>query len=236
MGDAHTSADGPDATHRKLETLAVGVAAILAATLLAQLVPVLDRASAWLAVGCALLASYWMSDLVSGVVHWAFDRVFDESTPWLGPNFVRPFREHHDDPMGITRHDFIELNGNTCIAVAPVLVVALVALDPVRAARSDSYEGTAAIFAVAFIAFFATWTVMTNQFHKWSHQVNPPRVARMLQRHHIVLSRVHHAAHHRPPFDTRYCITSGAMNGWVDRSGVLRRVESWIQAQRRRAK
>ncbi len=252
MRYAHMSADGQETTHRKLETLAVGVTALLVATLLAQLVPVLDRVSAWLAVGSALLVSYWVSDLVSGLVHWAFDRVFDETTPLLGPNFVRPFRAHHDDPNGIARHDFIELNGNTCIAVVPVLAATLVALDPAGAAYGTSYATsygatfgttfgttfatTASIFGVAFTAFFATWMVMTNQFHKWSHQVNPPRVARLLQRCHILLSRDHHAGHHHPPFDTRFCITSGAMNRWIDRSGVLLSAESWILAQRRRSK
>ena len=67
--------------------------------------------------GHGLLAA----DLVSGMVHWAGDTLCDEDTPVLGRHFIRPFREHHVDPKAITRHDFIETNGNNCIASMPVL-------------------------------------------------------------------------------------------------------------------
>ena len=66
-----------------------------------------------------------MADFLSGFVHWAGDTVGDESTPVFGPNFVKPFRYHHVDPEDITRHDFVETNGNNCIVVAPVLSLVL---------------------------------------------------------------------------------------------------------------
>ena len=161
-----------------------------------------------IAVGMLLAA-----DLGSGVAHWAFDRWGDESTPVIGPNLIRGFRLHHTDPLGITRHSFVEANGGTALGAIPVLVVALLS-SPVVAA---------CCFWLALFVFF------TNVIHGWAHG-NAPRLVGWLQRAGLLLPPEHHEAHHRSPHDCAYCITTGWFNPLLDRAGAWGRLERLITA------
>ena len=78
----------------------------------------------WWPIPLTMLA-YLASDFVSGFVHWLADTYGTEQTPFWGPKFVKNFREHHRDPKGITRHDFIETNGDNCLVCLPVLALGL---------------------------------------------------------------------------------------------------------------
>jgi len=160
-----------------------------------------------------------VSDFLSGFVHWAGDTVGDESTPVLGPNFVRPFRYHHVDPEDITKHDFVETNGNNCIVAAPVLITVLFLMP----------KTTGALFyTCVVIACTALFVFCTNQFHKWAHTKQPARWIRILQRAGLILSPEHHAVHHASPHDKYYCITVGWMNPLLDKIRFFRVCEAVI--------
>jgi len=157
----------------------------------------------WLVAG-AILAGLLVADMVSGVVHWAADNWGNPKWPILGPGFIQPFRNHHVDPTDISRHDFVELNGNNCIVSLPVFYVA--------GWMSDHLTPGYGLFASAFFLSLALWVFGTNQFHAWAHTENPPRLVRALQRTGMLLSPRHHDVHHVAPHARHYCITNGWMN------------------------
>lgn len=205
--------------HRALEIVSI----LLFAGTLIDLGIVVSRAArgpvVWLGVGAAALIGYLAADFISGVVHWAGDTVGDETLPLFGKNFVRPFRMHHLAPKDITRHDFVETNGNSCIVSAPVLLALLLFMP--RAAGFWFFAGLALLFTTFFV-------FCTNQFHKWAHADAPPRVVRWLQRAHVILSPSHHDVHHAAPHDEYYCITTGWMNPLLGRTRFFRRCEGLI--------
>ena len=173
----------------------------------------------WLRISCAVVGAYLISDFISGFVHWAGDTVGDENTPVFGANFVRPFRYHHVDPKDITRHDFVETNGNNCIVAAPVLVLVLLVMPK---APGPLFHTCVVVAGTAFFVF------CTNQFHMWAHTDSPGPWVRALQRAGLILSPEHHALHHAAPQDKCYCITVGWMNPLLDRLRFFRVCESAI--------
>ena len=149
------------------------------------------------------LGAYLSADFVSGLVHFLADNFGDEHTPLFGHTFIRAFREHHNDPLDITRHDFIETNGANCIVSLPVLI-------PVY--LWTPFESIWGWSLALFIGWLLFYIFLTNQFHKWAHMESPPLAILWLQRKKLILSRSHHQTHHIPPFDTYYCITAGWLN------------------------
>jgi len=147
----------------------------------------------------------WLaSDLLSGLLHWAFDSWGSVNTPLIGNAFIRPFREHHVDPQAMTRHDFVETHGASCLAALPFLAAA--SLVPL--------ETVASFFAQAFLLTLALSALATNQCHKWAHmdEDSTPAVVCWAQRRRLVLPRWHHQLHHTPPFDSHFCVSSGWLN------------------------
>jgi len=72
------------------------------------------------------------------------------------------------------------------------------------------------------------WVMFTNQIHKWAHTKNPPQWVIVLQKYKLFLSPQHHRIHHTPPFESQYCITTGWLNGLLNRINFFRVLETVI--------
>jgi ubiquitin-conjugating enzyme E2 variant len=210
-------------SHRAVEIISIlsvfGVLALFAI----RIGRTVTTAGDWVSLTIAALTGYLLADFISGVVHWAGDTIGDETTPFLGKNFVTPFRYHHVDPKDIALHDFIETNGNNCIVVLAPLLGAFLLLP-----RHTGYL----FFACTLMAFLSLFIVATNQFHKWAHSDTPPRAAVWLQRWGLILSPGHHDVHHARPHDRHYCITVGWMNPLLNRIRFFRGAEAVVAMYR----
>lgn len=199
----------------------------VAGVLLGDAVRLTVAGGPWWPAAAGALAGWIAADFLSGLAHWAADNFGSPATPWLGPTFILPFRNHHADPLEITRHGFVEANGATAILVAPIMLCIWWA---VPAAPGDGV--TAFGLALSLVVWPAI--LMTNQIHKWAHMAEPPRWVRPLQRVRLILSHDHHARHHTAPFDTYYCITTGWLNRPIETLGLFAGAQRLIEAASRR--
>jgi len=171
-------------------------------------------------IGLSLILSMILADLFSGLVHWGADSWGSLETPLLGKSIIRSFREHHLDPLAMTKHDFVEANGDSHLVVLiPLLFLAVTTIEQ---------GNNAQLFMVTFLSSAAFWVCFTNQFHKWSHAPKVPLWVHFLQECNIILSKKNHQVHHHNPFDRFYCITTGWLNPLLGSFGFWKRLESLI--------
>jgi len=168
----------------------------------------------------AVIAGLFLADFISGVVHWSADTWGSTDWPIVGQSLIRSFREHHVDQKAITRHDFIETNGNNCLISLPILF-------SLYFVHLDSASKATLFFFVLTISL-TSFIFLTNQFHKWSHEDKVPDIIQWLQKSHLILPKNHHDYHHVFPYTSNYCITNGWMNPLLSRVHFFPRLESMI--------
>jgi ubiquitin-conjugating enzyme E2 variant len=196
-------------SHRVFELVSVGTFIGFAAALARRVaVEAADRMSLSIAIliVALVLAAYAVADLASGIVHFLLDNFGSPDTPVIGQKFVKPFRDHHVDPMAMTQGDFIAVNADNVFVCLPVIVPAFYFLDTTQ----HPYAG---VFIIGLVA----GVIMTNQLHKWAHMPAVPRLVAAAQRHGVVLSKEHHSVHHSGAYDRNYCITWGHLDLLLNR-------------------
>lgn len=204
-----------------MEGGAIAAFALLFAVLAARVARSAQSWTDFALLALAVPAGLLLADFLSGCAHWFCDRFFEDDTPVLGPLLIAPFREHHRDPLAMTRHGFLELNGNSALALTPLLAMAWT-LSPAK-------SSAASLFAYALLLSSSLALLATNQIHRWAHDAHAPRAVRWLQRRGWILPPQHHERHHQPPHQRAYCITGGWLNAPLERIGWFARCESLLR-------
>ena len=216
--DKAALSEGYSPAVRRFEIASIVVYALVMAALAVRIAPRAFR-NPWLAMS-AFMLGFVLADFVSGFVHWAADTWGTPEWPVVGKALIRPFREHHVDQKEITRHDFVETNGNNCfVSIAPAVGAALL-----------PQSGAGWFFTSALMFSLCLAILGTNQFHKWAHMDSPPRLAGLLQRANLILPPEHHSLHHAAPYAKYYCITVGWLNEALFRLRFFQTLERMITA------
>lgn len=180
--------------------------------------------TAWWGLLLAVLAGLYVADLVSGLLHWAFDTWFNENIGFVR-RMVLQVREHHVYPNRIFdihfTHDAGTLSWIALILTAPVLAWATLV-----AGASSALSA----YAIVAASVFSVVLVFMLETHKCGHRPRNPAAVRWLQKSGLLLSVPHHIRHHSGNHDVNYCI----VNGWADRTlgrlGLFRALE-WLVAR-----
>lgn len=158
------------------------------------------------------LSSWVLADFGSGVLHWSVDNYGNGKTPVMG-SIIAAFQGHHAAPWTITERGFCNNVYKLCIPFG------LVPMTLVNAITGP--------FATFFWTTFCVLEILSQEFHKWSHQLpsETPDWVNQMQALGVSVGRKPHAMHHLAPYEGNYCIISGFCNEWLDESGFFRRLE-----------
>ncbi|MGE0491707.1 MAG: fatty acid desaturase CarF family protein [Vulcanimicrobiota bacterium] len=174
---------------------------------------VLPKVLAGAGVLATIGAGYAASDLITGHIHFGLDHFVNEDTPVLG-NQADEFHYHHHDEKSLERHSLAANVGATAIPAAPALVgLAMLAPAGVAAAGLGLLSGF----------------VVTQASHRWSHQDNPNRLIRGLQRAHVLMPPENHDQHHSGKWNDYFCVVNGMFNPILSKTGYWRKLESGLE-------
>jgi ubiquitin-conjugating enzyme E2 variant len=161
-----------------------------------------------------VVASVFVADLLSGLLHWTADTWFEETMPVLGRRFLRPFRVHHAIQ-------------DLCRGFTPQRDTAMT--------RRLSSRSRSSFRSRATRWRRGRWACCGVGGHA-AHESVPSVGAHagragagsVLQRRGLIPTKHHHARHHEEPYVENYCITTGWCNRWLTAVKFFPRCEALV--------
>lgn len=162
-----------------------------------------------------LVATWLITDFISGFVHWLEDSYGHPHIPIIGEYVTKPDLLHHYSPRRfVTNSWFSSADLLSVVCLAGLLIaLAIGRLSPM-------------VFVAAVLG------VNANQVHKWCHRTprENGRVIATLQRLRVVQSPRQHHRHHLGRKDTCYCVLTDFLNPVLDRCRFWRALEWAVHA------
>ncbi len=155
-----------------------------------------------------------LADFVAGVVHWAEDAYFTETTPLIGQPIIRPNIVHHHFPRFFTRLSWWQSAAELVLVGAAILGIAW----PLGLL---SWQ----------LALFVAVSVNANEIHKMAHRTRAEngRFISRLQDWRILQTSRHHGLHHSDPKNTYYCPVTNFVNPVLEHLDFWTRLESVVE-------
>jgi len=176
---------------------------------------------AWYLLIPAVFGASYVADFVTGLLHWAFDTWFAETTSGMR-RMVLLVREHHTHPERIFTYSFWQdaglLSWFAALAGAPMLAMSIF---DVLGPRPGCALAVASIVTSLEI-------VCMLQFHKCGHATRPGFLVRCLQTIHVLLPARHHLQHHGGAHDRNYCLVNGLFDRTAGALGFWRGLEAVV--------
>ena len=186
-----------------------------------------DRSSLrhhWPSTVASVAIAMFSADMVSGLLHWAFDTWFDETNVTF-QRMIRIVREHHIYPQKVFNYPVHQEVG--LMSWFGLLGLAPACLTYVARKKSERTVAASALAGGLLYSFLITFSL---EFHKQGHRFQRGRFIHALQAAHVVLSPKQHMKHHALEHDTHYCFVNGIGDLTLGKLGFFRVLESGMTA------
>lgn len=161
-----------------------------------------------LAVAGAMVGSYILADISTGLVHHFLDNVRPDALPRWMQHHAHDFQNHHDHPRDVVHREYANHTAGTQVFTTPMLAA--------LAATSWTLPQLAPL--TAGLTVFANCANLAQEFHRRAHMTDAENgpVIKAAQKLGLMVPKKLHAAHHGTGHNSKYALLNGVTNKVLD--------------------